>query len=75
MPFQSAKRMIRRCLAPARRWLCWLSGGSWKRALAGIALLAWFGFAPALAGFAFYLTPPDYRHSFILSERSSPLSD
>jgi len=49
MPFQSAKRMIRRCLAPARRWLCWLSGGSWKRALAGIALLAALAGAGAFA--------------------------
>jgi len=44
MPFQSAKRMVRRCSAPLRRWLCWLTGGSWKRVVAAIALMA------ALAG-------------------------
>ncbi len=44
MPFQSAKRMLLRCWAPLRRWLCWLTGGSWKRVVAAIALMA------ALAG-------------------------
>ena len=39
MPVQSAKRMLRRCLAPLRRWLCWLTGGSWKRVVAAVALL------------------------------------
>ncbi len=40
MPFQSAKRRLQRCLAPLRRWLCWLTGGSWKRVVAAVALLA-----------------------------------
>ncbi|MBK57412.1 c-type cytochrome [Pseudomonas stutzeri] len=44
MPFQSAKRMVQRCSAPLRRWLYWLTGGSWKRVVAAVALLA------ALAG-------------------------
>ncbi len=44
MPFRSAKRLLRRGAARLRRWLCWLTGGSWKRALAAVALMA------ALAG-------------------------
>lgn len=44
MPFQPARRMLRRGLASLRRWLCWLTGGSWRRVLAAVALLA------ALAG-------------------------
>lgn len=40
MPFPSAKPRVRRCLAPLRGWLCWLTGGSWKRVVAGIALMA-----------------------------------
>lgn len=44
MPFQSANPVLQRCWAPLRRWLCWLTGGSWKRVVAAIALMA------ALAG-------------------------
>ncbi len=44
MPFQPARRMLRRGLASLRRWLCWLTGGSWRRVVAAVALLA------ALAG-------------------------
>ncbi|WP_217475805.1 c-type cytochrome [Stutzerimonas stutzeri] len=44
MPFQPARRMLRRGLARLRRWLCWLTGGSWRRVVAAVALLA------ALAG-------------------------
>ncbi len=49
MLFRSAKRMVRRGSAPLRRWLCWLTGGSWRRALAAIALMA------ALAGAAAFV--------------------
>ncbi|MEK0361761.1 c-type cytochrome [Pseudomonas sp. CBC3] len=35
---------MQRASAPLRRWLCWLTGGSWKRVLAAVALMA------ALAG-------------------------
>ena len=49
MPFQSAKRMLRRRSASLRRWLCWLSGGSWKRVVAAIALLAGLAGAGAFA--------------------------
>ncbi|MGM3386757.1 c-type cytochrome [Stutzerimonas stutzeri] len=44
MPFQSANPVLQRCWAPLRRWLCWLTGGSWKRVVAAIAMMA------ALAG-------------------------
>ncbi len=40
MPFQSAKRLFRGRWAPLRRWLCWLTGGSWKRVVAASALMA-----------------------------------
>jgi cytochrome c553 len=40
MPFQPAKRMARRCLTRLRGWLCWLTGGSWKRVVAAVALMA-----------------------------------
>ncbi|MCQ4286509.1 c-type cytochrome [Pseudomonas stutzeri] len=40
MPFRSAKRILQRGAARLRRWLCWLSGGSWKRVLAALALVA-----------------------------------
>lgn len=44
MSFQPAKRALRRGSAPLRRWLCWLTGGSWTRVVAAIALMV------ALAG-------------------------
>ena len=44
MPFRSARRILRRGSSRLRRWLCWLTSGSWKRALAAVALMA------ALAG-------------------------
>jgi len=40
MPFQSAKRLFRQRSAPLRRWLCWLTGGSWKRVVAASLLMA-----------------------------------
>jgi cytochrome c553 len=36
MSFRAARRMLRRASAPLR---CWLTGGSWKRALAAFALM------------------------------------
>lgn len=36
MPFRSARRFLRFL----RRWLCWLTGGSWRRVLAAVALMA-----------------------------------
>lgn len=44
MPFPAARRILRRCWATLRRWLGWLTGGSWKRVLAAVALMG------ALAG-------------------------
>lgn len=44
MPFRSARTLLRRASMPLRRWLRWLSGGSWRRVATMTMLLA------ALAG-------------------------
>jgi cytochrome c553 len=39
MSFRSVRSLFRRAAMPLRRGLCWLTGGSWRRAAAGVALL------------------------------------